>query len=711
MILGNGQIGKTQLRRQLANGAFNAGLFDTTIRTTHGVEIDRGTLAPAAATPDAPATPLRIWDFGGQDIYLGTHALFLKSRAVFPVVWTEASEASGHHEAEGQWFKNRPLAYWARYVRTLAAAQSPVIFVRTQCDQPTDGRAPIPLSDADQAAFKYPPDHVRYSSRTGNGYEDLMLHLRRAVANVDAERGADVVGSGWVAVKARLEEMHAQDQARAAGDRAHHTLTWDEFLEVCRSVTPAVPEDQAPTLLAYLHDLGTVFHDGRAFDGLIILDQQWALDAIYTLFDRGDGADNSIHRHFKDVRRGQFTRTELAAMVWQGKSAAEQKLLLSMMRSCDICFPLSERDGVRGGDDNAATTVYLAPDLLPGEAEISGLLAGRWATATRTETVIFTFELLPDGLFRTIMSAIGAKVGSAGEYWDRGLFFFDAETKARARIREEPGANWGGAIYLETQTGDAPALLDALIEIVEQAFGKYGVKPKRELKRTTLKDVDDETRASLARAARIDREQGRDKPTDLIRAGYEPPPAGQRPECYVSYKHGNEDDDAGIARTEAYLRVKARLTRLGFKVISDETLGRQASINEFTQRISRGDHIVLIVSADYLRSHHCLDELHETRQFCRDDRDFRSRATLVVLPDTQLYEPEDWLRHRRFWEDRMAAVVQEASGAEALLRSAPATAMYLRYQKYATNLDSYLATIADSLHATGLDDIEALTFG
>jgi internalin A len=29
---------------------------------------------------------LQIWDFGGQDIYHGTHALFMRTRAVFPLV-------------------------------------------------------------------------------------------------------------------------------------------------------------------------------------------------------------------------------------------------------------------------------------------------------------------------------------------------------------------------------------------------------------------------------------------------------------------------------------------------------------------------------------------------------------------------------------------------------------------------------------------------
>jgi internalin A len=62
---------------------------------------------------------LKKWDFGGQDIYLGTRALFLKSRAIFPLVWTTKSETEQFHTHGGFTFRNQPLAYWLAYVRTL----------------------------------------------------------------------------------------------------------------------------------------------------------------------------------------------------------------------------------------------------------------------------------------------------------------------------------------------------------------------------------------------------------------------------------------------------------------------------------------------------------------------------------------------------------------------------------------------------------------
>ncbi len=87
---------------------------------------------------------LRIWDFGGQDIYHGTHALFLKSRAIFMLVWTPELEAIHYHEHGGFAFRNQPLGYWLDYVRDFGGEDSPVIVVQTQCDVPEQERLSRP---------------------------------------------------------------------------------------------------------------------------------------------------------------------------------------------------------------------------------------------------------------------------------------------------------------------------------------------------------------------------------------------------------------------------------------------------------------------------------------------------------------------------------------------------------------------------------------
>lgn len=92
MILGNGRVGKTQICRRLRRRDDEP--YDEAVKSTHSIQV---LPAEIAAGPGLAPITLRMWDFGGQDIYHGPHALFLKSRAIFPVVWTPASEGAKLH--------------------------------------------------------------------------------------------------------------------------------------------------------------------------------------------------------------------------------------------------------------------------------------------------------------------------------------------------------------------------------------------------------------------------------------------------------------------------------------------------------------------------------------------------------------------------------------------------------------------------------------
>src|SRR3712207_3924533 len=93
----------------------------------------------------------------------------------------------------------------------------------------------------------------------------------------------------------------------------------------------------------------------------------WALDAIYAVFDR-DGCYQEIVR-----QGGRFSRWLLGLTKWKEHGEAEQRLLLSMMWSCGVCF-LHRRMGHPHQDD--PHDEYIAPELLPPReaVEIEGAL-------------------------------------------------------------------------------------------------------------------------------------------------------------------------------------------------------------------------------------------------------------------------------------------------------------------------------------------------
>ena len=113
IVLGNGGIGKTQISRRLCGE-----VYDPSIKSTHGVEIHQCNFD----LHSGGKAVLNLWDFGGQDIYHGTHALFLKSRAIFVIVWTPESEVGHSQVPDGTRYKNESLSYWIAYVAKLGGA-------------------------------------------------------------------------------------------------------------------------------------------------------------------------------------------------------------------------------------------------------------------------------------------------------------------------------------------------------------------------------------------------------------------------------------------------------------------------------------------------------------------------------------------------------------------------------------------------------------
>jgi internalin A len=112
-LLGNGGVGKTQLCRRLRGLEFD----DRNVSSTHGIQLSDITLSL-----EGFSEPVRLnfWDFGGQEIYHGSHALFLHGQAIFLVLWTPELEQGETYQESGLTLRHRPLTYWLDYLRAFA---------------------------------------------------------------------------------------------------------------------------------------------------------------------------------------------------------------------------------------------------------------------------------------------------------------------------------------------------------------------------------------------------------------------------------------------------------------------------------------------------------------------------------------------------------------------------------------------------------------
>ncbi|KJV08291.1 hypothetical protein VZ95_18740, partial [Elstera litoralis] len=226
------------------------------------------------------------------------------------------------------------------------------------------------------------------------------------------------------------------------------------------------------TLRTYLHRCGVIFYDPHIYQDRIIIDQAWALGAIYTLFDR-----KKVYERLR-AQYGRFTLADLSDLVWdaEGFSPDEQRLFLSFMKTCGICFVYQ---------GTGAETIYLAPDLLPEQSAFDGELGASWDSFPGQLTAItYDYNLLHRGIMRALICRIGEEAQMHGRYWRDGLFVYEKKTHSRACIRQIPGKRdghttatpWAGCLTLEVKNDPDGWLFRLLRGWIEEINHTFGVK-------------------------------------------------------------------------------------------------------------------------------------------------------------------------------------------------------------------------------------------
>jgi internalin A len=266
------------------------------------------------------------------------------------------------------------------------------------------------------------------------------------------------MGSGRFRVKRRLEALRDADAAVTPGQRQYRTLTQEYIRQLCDE---AGGISSPKHFLYYLHNAGVVFYREGIFADRIILDQAWALDAIYAVFNR-----ESCYRQLLYLR-GRFTRPLLEALIWHDYDVNEQEVFLGMMLSCGICF--IHRRWVHGDEEFEE---YIAPDLLPNREEVQSDLDAIWDRNLPSKTVEFDYAFTHPGVIRGVMARVGSEAGITGLYWRSGFCVYEISTGSRAIVELEMTDVWRGKIGLHTQQGRASELLEELARSYEMRARK-----------------------------------------------------------------------------------------------------------------------------------------------------------------------------------------------------------------------------------------------
>ena len=304
LLVGEGNVGKTSLSAALRDMPFVEGR-----PFTHGIEIEPVVLRHPDVGEDMV---LRLWDFGGQEVYRITHQFFFSQRALYLVVW-KPREGQEQNEVEG----------WLRRIRLRVGPDARVIIVATHCAADYQPDLDYPYLEREFPGML--AGHFEVDNQTGRG----VAELRDAIAGEAARlpQMGQKISARWVAVRAEIATM-------AAGQPQ---MSFQDYVALCQR--HYVGGEEADTVAALMHDLGQIIYYGgdEGLQDFVVLNPEWLTRAIsYVLHDDPTRNNGGVldHARLREIWQDQPNRP--------GYPARYYRYFLRLMEKFDISYRLED---------------------------------------------------------------------------------------------------------------------------------------------------------------------------------------------------------------------------------------------------------------------------------------------------------------------------------------------------------------------------------
>ena len=413
LIVGEGGSGKTSLLRRL----YQPGApLPNESESTKGIAIHRHEFKLS----NGRNFKLNVWDFGGQEIYHATHQFFLTRRSLYLLVDDTRKD---YRSVSDEGFK-----YWLDLIEVFGG-HSPVLIFQNE----KGGRSKA----IDLAGIKGRFDNVK------DLYAGNLEHFKAA----DRVRGAieffssnlqhigDELPAPWVRVRAEIERL---------GDERPY-ISQPEYFDVYARHLP-FDREKALRLSRYLHDLGVFLHfqDDPLLCRTVILQNQWATEAVFRVFD-----DEIIKRKF-----GRFDTTDCNRL-WKSSVYADMHPeLLALMKNFEFCYELRDSD----------PPTWLATQLVPpAKPEV----LDRWAQ-TGDLVMRYRYDFLPKGMISRLTVRLNRYVCSPNMAWVSGVLFESDKTVGLVELLAK-----GNEIELRTRGPEDKALLTVIASELDSLNDSY----------------------------------------------------------------------------------------------------------------------------------------------------------------------------------------------------------------------------------------------
>jgi internalin A len=300
IFVGDGEVGKTSLVKQLLGEA-----FDEKEPQTQGININHWEVEEGGEI-----IKTHLWDFGGQEIMHATHQFFLSKRSLYVLVLDSRKETK--------------TEYWLKHIET-SGGNSPVLVVINKIDE-------NPGFDVNRKFLKEKYRNIRkfyrVSCATKQGFDDFSQNLARELKNVELTH--TTWGPNWFKVKTQLENM------------TDNYISSEKYEEICEN-EGITDEESQDTLVEFLNDLGIILHfNDPALKETTVTNPRWATEAVYKIITSKELAEN----------KGVLSKNSLRQILDKKKyPIRKHDFIIELMKKFGLCFSL----------DN---DTILIPDLL-----------------------------------------------------------------------------------------------------------------------------------------------------------------------------------------------------------------------------------------------------------------------------------------------------------------------------------------------------------
>lgn len=384
LILGESEAGKTTFSERLRKPDAPLPHKDA---TTHGIEVGKWTFPVKSRTVQNlnhkdTEFYANLWDFGGQDVYHGTHKFFFSEKSLY-VLLVDTRE------------QKTDFSYWLNTIEQLTGEKSSLLILlnrRAKRDYRLDenglrgrfGSLIKQIYTIDLSIVEDIPD-----------LQNLIKNLLTSLPEI----GVKLIES-WVLIR--------EDLAKETGK----SISYERFREICRNRNVKNPEF-IKNISRYFTRIGVFNHyiDSPILEDKIYLDSNWLTDLVYEILDNEKVKENN----------GYLSQKEIEKITKDKKLDFEINKLVALLNKFGLMY-------------KTPSGSYIVPRHLTDKPYIN------WAHEDSNPILHFKYtfdKYMPKGLMSQLIVALHKYIPDHDLVWNRG---FNLSYKgANSEIMEQYG--------------------------------------------------------------------------------------------------------------------------------------------------------------------------------------------------------------------------------------------------------------------------------